>query len=97
MKRTYRKWGYYEVLAQGRVNGVSWKMKKLVVYPGKGTSLQKHNLRNEFWIDDLGGTHIIDVERWHQIKNSTDKNRVIIELQWGKACRESDIERKIDD
>ena len=94
MKKTYRKWGYYQVLGSGKVCGLQWKMKKLVLFPNGQTSLQKHNFRSEFWIDDVGGTHIIDIGRCHQIKNSTKKNRTIVELQWGKSCLESDIERK---
>ena len=91
--RTNRKWGYYDVLASGKTNGVAWKIKKLVIFPGEYTSMQRHFFRSEFWIDDTGGTHIIEVKRWHQISNSTSKKRVLIELQWGKACRENDIER----
>jgi len=47
MSRENRQWGYFEVLdvsADGHV-----KTKKLVVYPHKSLSLQKHKKRNELW------------------------------------------------
>lgn len=47
MNKEHRQWGYFEVLdvsADGKV-----KTKKLVVYPHKSLSLQKHKKRNELW------------------------------------------------
>lgn len=38
-------WGHYENLA----SGVGWHLKKIVLNPGKRTSLQSHELRSEMW------------------------------------------------
>lgn len=40
-----RPWGYFEVLAEGP----GYKVKRLVIEPGKRTSLQWHEKRWEFW------------------------------------------------
>jgi D-beta-D-heptose 7-phosphate kinase/D-beta-D-heptose 1-phosphate adenosyltransferase len=49
--KTERKWGYYRVLHS---DGPSLKVKELVVEPGESLSLQKHNLRSEYWIVSYG-------------------------------------------
>lgn len=49
--KTERKWGHYRVLHS---DGPSLKVKELVVEPGKSLSLQKHNLRSEYWIVSYG-------------------------------------------
>lgn len=41
-----RDWGYYEVLNEGP----KYKVKKLVIQPGKTLSMQKHFKRSETWI-----------------------------------------------
>lgn len=43
----YRPWGFYEVLAGG--DNLGFKIKKIIVYPGKRLSLQSHNFRKEYW------------------------------------------------
>lgn len=53
--RTERKWGYYRVLHS---DGPSMKVKELVVEPGKSLSLQKHNLRSEYWIVSEGTARV---------------------------------------
>lgn len=49
--KTERKWGYYRVLHS---DGPSMKVKELVVEPGKFLSLQRHKLRNEYWMVSYG-------------------------------------------
>ena len=49
--KTERKWGYYRILHS---DGPSTKVKELVVEPGKSLSLQRHELRNEYWIVSYG-------------------------------------------
>ena len=44
--RTPRPWGYYRVLHE--MPGI--KVKELTVEPGQSLSLQKHQLRSEYWI-----------------------------------------------
>ena len=41
-----RPWGNFEILA----TGPGYKVKRLVVDPGKRTSLQRHGLRGEDWV-----------------------------------------------
>jgi cytidyltransferase-like protein len=48
--KTQRQWGYYRVLHE--VSGM--KVKELTVDPGKSLSMQKHNLRSEYWIVSEG-------------------------------------------
>ena len=49
--KTERKWGYYRVLHS---DGPSLKVKELVVEPGKSLSVQRHDLRSEYWIVSEG-------------------------------------------
>jgi cytidyltransferase-like protein len=48
--KTERQWGYYRVLHE--VTGM--KVKELTVNPGKSLSMQRHNLRAEYWIVSEG-------------------------------------------
>jgi cytidyltransferase-like protein len=48
--KTERQWGYYRVLHE--VPGM--KVKELTVDPGKSLSMQKHDLRSEYWIVSEG-------------------------------------------
>jgi cytidyltransferase-like protein len=48
--KTERQWGYYRVLHE--VPGM--KVKELTVDPGKSLSMQRHNLRAEYWIVSEG-------------------------------------------
>lgn len=44
--KTVRQWGYYRIL---HTIDPTVKLKELTVEPGKKLSMQKHNLRSEFW------------------------------------------------
>ena len=48
--KTERQWGYYRVLHET----VGIKVKELTVDPGKSLSMQKHELRSEYWIVSEG-------------------------------------------
>jgi cytidyltransferase-like protein len=48
--KTERPWGYYRVLHE--VPGM--KVKELTINPGEQLSMQRHNLRSEFWIISEG-------------------------------------------
>jgi len=48
--KTERSWGYYRVLHE--VPGM--KVKELTVNPGQKLSMQRHNLRSEYWIVSEG-------------------------------------------
>jgi mannose-6-phosphate isomerase-like protein (cupin superfamily) len=47
-QKTERDWGYWRVLDHKPDKG--YKVKELVIYPGKSLSMQKHFKRSEQWI-----------------------------------------------
>jgi mannose-6-phosphate isomerase len=105
----YRPWGYYSVLA----DELDHKVKRIVVYPHKRFSLQRHDRRDEHWYFIAGegravagdrevpvkaGT-ALDVPRTtvHRLTNTGPKNLVFIEIQTGDYFGEDDIQRLEDD
>ena len=60
-QKTERQWGYWRVLDHKPEQG--YKVKELVIYPGKSLSDQKHFKRSEQWIV-LEGTVDMTTE-WH--------------------------------
>jgi cytidyltransferase-like protein len=104
--KTERPWGYYRVLH--KVPGM--KVKELTVNPGCSLSMQRHFKRSEHWqvsegiaqVDtesevrrlNLHDTIEIPVGAWHRLYNISDTPCRIVEIQWGDACEETDIERK---
>ena len=105
----YRPWGSYEVLGEG--NG--YKMKKIIVKPGKRLSLQKHFKRNEHWIVVEGEALVtidsdktplkqnesiyIKKEQTHRLENTANTDLIVIEVQTGEYLGEDDIVRISDD
>ena len=81
-------WGYYEVLTKGD----GYKVKFLVVFPGKRTSLQYHTKREE-WITNLDIGYTIHFPKYTE--HRLEEGRYI-EVQLGE-CEESDIVRLDDD
>lgn len=65
-QKTERDWGYWRVLDHKPEKG--YKVKELVIYPGKSLSDQKHFKRSEEWIV-LEGVVKMDTE-WDGRKNS---------------------------
>lgn len=105
----YRPWGSYTVLGEGP----GYKMKKIVVTPGKRLSLQMHFHRSEHWII-TGGTAKVTINDTEQMVHEnesifipmTTKHRLenpgklpleIIEVQNGKYLEEDDIVRFDDE
>lgn len=105
----HRPWGYYVVLADEEDH----KVKRIVLYPGKRFSLQRHEKRDEHWYL-IGGSAIatidkkevalqtgdhVDIPRGtlHRLENQGDENVVFIEVQTGTYFGEDDIERLEDD
>ncbi len=105
----HRPWGTYEVL----YTHDNYKIKRIVVNPGKRLSLQKHLHRNEHWIV-VKGEAIVQVgesvkivkenestyikqKEQHRLSNETDKPIVLIEAQVGSYTGEDDIIRIEDD
>ena len=108
-REDHRPWGFYQVLADED----AYKSKRIVVYPGKRLSLQRHQRRDEHWfvlsgqarltVDDnemiLTAGQSVDIPRkaLHRIKNTGSENLAFIEIQTGEYFGEDDIERFEDD
>ena len=104
-----RPWGYYKVLSDEKDH----KVKRIVVYPGRRLSLQRHRSRSEHWfilsgegVVSLGGSEIpvrtgqsidIPVYSLHRIMNIGDHDLTMIEVQSGSDFSEDDVERIEDD
>jgi glycosyltransferase involved in cell wall biosynthesis/quercetin dioxygenase-like cupin family protein len=108
-REDHRPWGFYQILSDEN----AFKNKKIVVYPGKRLSLQRHQHRDEHWfvvsgqgICTLDGTEkrlvagqSVDIPRKsvHRIQNDGVENLVFTEVQTGDYFGEDDIERLEDD
>jgi len=112
-QKTERDWGYWRVLDDNPAQG--YKVKELVIYPGKSLSDQKHFKRSEHWyvlhgkinltterngiknkktISALTQGYIIGQEVWHLASNPYNTPAHVLEVQYGEACVEEDIERR---
>jgi mannose-6-phosphate isomerase len=105
----HRPWGFYTVLS----DEPDHKVKRIVVYPDKRLSLQRHKFRSEHWHVVCGKALVtlndkqiplkkgmsIDIPTGaaHRIKNTGLENLVFIEIQQGEYFGEDDIERLEDD
>lgn len=108
-REDHRPWGYYEVLS----NRPDHKVKRIVVYPGKRLSLQRHQHRSEHWTIISGSATVtrdaeqitlspgesidIPLGAAHRVLNSTDELLVFIEVQRGDYFGENDIVQIEDD
>jgi mannose-6-phosphate isomerase len=104
-----RPWGNYQVLA----DEPDHKVKRIVVYPGKRLSLQRHRQRAEHWYliagrglvtrDQekiaLSAGQAVDIPRGagHRMENPGPGDVTFIEVQTGDYFGEDDIERFEDD
>ncbi|MDA8125701.1 MAG: phosphomannose isomerase type II C-terminal cupin domain [Deltaproteobacteria bacterium] len=109
MESDHRPWGYYRVLA----DEPDHKVKRIVVYPGKRLSLQRHARRAEHWyllsgeaVVTLDGREIplrigeavnIPCGAVHRLHNAGGTEAAFIEVQTGDYFGEDDIERLADD
>ena len=105
----HRPWGTYEVL----LDHDNYKIKRIVVKPGKRLSLQKHFHRNEHWIVVSGTATVtvgdevklirpnestyIKMGEVHRLENEGKIPVVLIEAQVGEYTGEDDIVRIEDD
>jgi len=105
----YRPWGTYTVLEDTQ----GYKIKRIVVKPGKRLSLQKHFHRNEHWIVVSGTATVtvadekkyvrpnestyIKMGEVHRLENEGKIPVVMIEVQVGEYTGEDDIVRIEDD
>jgi glycosyltransferase involved in cell wall biosynthesis/quercetin dioxygenase-like cupin family protein len=104
-----RPWGYYEVF----IDDPDHKVKRIVVYPGKRLSLQRHKRRSEHWhvifgeavvtLDEqeiilkAGDSIDIPLGGVHRMANRGKENMALVEVQRGDYFGEDDIERLEDD
>ncbi len=104
-----RPWGNFTVLDEG----ADYKVKRIVVLPGKRLSYQKHAQRCEHWMIVGGQANVtldgqdkllsageyIDIPTGaaHRIENSGAENMTFIEVQRGAYLGEDDIVRLQDD
>ncbi len=108
-EKDHRPWGKYTVLD----DGTDCKVKRIVVYPEKRLSLQRHKKRDEHWfilegkaritlgkkgVDVVSG-QCVDIKRGvlHRIENTGQEELSFIEIQTGDYFGEDDIERVEDD
>jgi mannose-1-phosphate guanylyltransferase len=104
-----RPWGCFTVLEASE----TYKVKRIVVSPGKRLSLQKHQYRSEHWVVVTGEALVtvgneqkrlqpnqsvyIPLGEIHRIENPGEADLVIIEVQCGTYTGEDDIIRLQDD
>lgn len=109
METDHRPWGYYEVLSDVTL----YKVKKIILYPHKRLSLQRHRQRAEHWFvvsgsgrvtldgkdTELNAGMAIDIPygALHRIMNVGNEDLTFIEIQTGDYFGEDDIERFEDD
>ncbi|MHC4267406.1 MAG: phosphomannose isomerase type II C-terminal cupin domain [Planctomycetota bacterium] len=102
-------WGRWEVLLDEPI----YKVKRIIVLPGKRLSYQKHFKRREHWMvvegngvvtvdgKDVnlskGETINIAEEQAHRMANNGYEDLVFIEIQLGEYFGEDDIVRLEDD
>jgi mannose-6-phosphate isomerase len=103
-----RPWGSWEEY----LNEQTYRVKRLVVNPGKRLSLQKHKQRSEFWVVvqgegivtlnqeqrnvSTGDTVFIPTGAAHRLENKGSTLLIVIETQMG-VCFEEDEIRLADD
>ena len=109
LEEDHRPWGYYQVYA----DEPDHKVKRIVVYPGKRLSLQRHQRRMEHWYVLEGEAVVtrgdeelhlkegesVNIPRAavHRVRNPGTKDMAFIEVQTGDYFGEDDIERLEDD
>lgn len=106
--REFRPWGWFDILHESPTR----KIKILSVNPGGILSKQSHKQRNEFWyilsgqaeieINGLNATMLphhtirIQIGDVHRVKNISNTQLEILELQTGTYFGEDDIIRYED-
>jgi mannose-6-phosphate isomerase len=110
-----RPWGSFAVLDDGAAlaEAVGYKVKRMVVRPGKRLSYQRHARRSEHWFviggrgrvtldgstaEVTAGSAVdVPVTCAHRIENIGTDDLVFIEVQHGQYFGEDDIVRLEDD
>lgn len=107
-ERILRPWGWFESLGEG----AGYRVKRLLLLPGRRLSRQRHLHRCEHWVVvsgegvlELNGmlvparpgtTLFIPQQASHRAQGGRE-SLVIVEVQRGTVLREDDIERLADD
>ena len=89
--RVTTRWGTYDVL----LDMPQLKVKLLTIAPGKQLSLQRHELRSEFFFMPNGEVRMNLPGVWHAPTAPADSELVILEVQIG-VSEENDIERILE-
>lgn len=105
----YRPWGSYTVLEEG----AGYKIKRIMVLPGKKLSYQMHYQRSEHWVVVKGTANVIkndheyvvhsgesiflSIGEKHRLENPGKTLLEVIEVQIGSYLEEDDIVRFEDD
>lgn len=100
-----RPWGHYIVTDRD----ARFQTKRLVVMPGKATSLQMHHHRSEYWTILQGAAEVteenttrvllegdtvyIPCGQWHRLGNPGKIPLIVHEIQYGSYTGEDDIVR----
>ena len=108
-RTVYRPWGSYTVLEEAS----GYKVKRIMVIPGRRLSLQLHHQRSEHWVVIAGRARVtcgkkvyelrtgestgIPQETPHRLENPGTTPLEIIEIQHGMYLGEDDIVRLQDD
>ena len=108
-RTVYKPWGKYIDLLEGEY----FKVKSIIVNPGKRLSLQKHFHRSEHWVVVRGSALVligdkefllapnqstfVPIGEKHRLANPGKIALEIIEIQTGKYLQEDDIKRYDDD
>ena len=87
-QRVVTRWGSYDVL----LDMPQLKVKILTIAPGKKLSLQRHEMRSEFFFMPNGEVRMNLPGVWHAPQAPEDSELVILEVQIG-VSEEHDIER----
>jgi mannose-1-phosphate guanylyltransferase/mannose-6-phosphate isomerase len=107
--RVHRPWGWYQTMDLGE----RFRVKRIVVLPGKKLSLQRHHHRSEHWVCVRGTAEVVrDNETiilrenesiylplgcMHRLQNPGRIPVEIVEVQTGAYLEEDDIVRVEDD
>ncbi len=108
-RHVFRPWGSYLELEEG----TAYKIKRIVVDPGRRLSLQRHHHRSEHWVVVHGTADVmlgekeiflrpgestyVPAGKIHRLGNSGKVPLEVIEVQIGEYLEEDDIERVEDD
>jgi mannose-1-phosphate guanylyltransferase/mannose-6-phosphate isomerase len=107
--RVHRPWGWYQTMDQGE----RFRVKRILVHPGRRLSLQRHHHRAEHWVVVRGTAEVtrdgeilllrenesvyLPLGCLHRLSNPGRIPVEIIEVQTGSYLEEDDIVRTEDD